>query len=128
MNSVTRSLETSAPPDAILSVLRDIRRLPDWAPGFAERVMETNDGNWLVIKGERQFVVAVLVHEKSGTIDYVRELSSGRTGGAYFRVLPGPVAGSIIIATLPVPLGSTEVDAISIADSELEGLVRLVPK
>jgi hypothetical protein len=48
-HTVTRTLETELAPDRIIKVLSDPALIPQWTPGFADRVESNPEGGWQVI-------------------------------------------------------------------------------
>lgn len=123
-HTVTRTAETDLDPDKIIRVLSDPTLIPQWAPGFADRVESNADGGWEAIKsGGDRFSLQVVVDPVSRTVDYLRELAPGIRGGAYVRVVPGPTGGSVIIMTLPVPRGGDSEQLVTILNQELAALV-----
>lgn len=127
-HTVTGTVESEIDPDRIIKVLSDPTLIPQWAPGFADRVefVESNsEGGWQVIKGGDRFSLQVVIDLKSRTVDYLREIASGKRGGAYIRVLPSPSGGSVVVMTLPVPRGSNSEQVVTILNQELAALVSL---
>ena len=61
----------------------------------------------------------------AGTVDYLREITPGREGGAYLRVVPRPCGGSVLIMTLPVPPGADPAAAALTLENELAALNNL---
>ena len=121
----TAVLGVDAEPAAVLALLADARRLPEWAPAFADRV-EGGEGAWEVIKGENRFALEV-VRSDAGTVDYLREVAPGRRGGAYLRATPGPAGGSTVVMTVPVPPGQSPQQVARTLSGELAALARRSP-
>ena len=96
----TRSISIAAPPEAVLAVVGDARRLPDWAPAFATAV-EPDGDHWLIGSGDGQFPIAVRVSEQHGTVDLVS--TTDPTRGAFTRVVPNQ-DGSEYLFTLSFPV------------------------
>lgn len=123
--TVTRSIEADLDPDAIVQVLADPTRLPQWAPGFADAVEPEADSRFRVTKNGNQFTIEVIIGPAARTVDFVREIAPGKRGGAFARVLPRPGGGSVLLMTLPVTPG-TEPDSVSaILNQELRALIDL---
>jgi Polyketide cyclase / dehydrase and lipid transport len=98
----TRSISIAAPPEAVLAVVGDPHRLPDWAPGFATAIEQDGD-HWLIGSGDAQFAITVRVSTEHGTVDL---LSPGNaTFGARMRVLHN-YEGSELVFTLVFPAGA----------------------
>ncbi len=123
--SSTGSMESRADPGAIVAVLSDPARIPDWAPGFADEVAEAGQSRWRATKDGQDFILRVATNPDARTVDYLREISPGREGGAYLRVIPRPGGGSVVIMTLPVAPGADPADAAATARGELSALVSL---
>jgi hypothetical protein len=123
--TVTSCIETDATPDLVLQVLSDPRRIPQWAPGFADRVEADEGGCWRVTKGEKTFPIEVVAFGPARTVDYLREVSPERKAGAFLRVLPRPHRGCVIVMTLPVPPGASIEETATILDQELQQLTKL---
>jgi hypothetical protein len=100
----TRSIAIAAPPETVLELLSDARRLPDWAPAFA-RAVEPAGRDWLIDSGAGQLRVRVRVSEEHGTVDLLRPDDPGR--GARMRVLSNE-DGSEFLFTLIFPAAADE--------------------
>jgi hypothetical protein len=122
----TQSIELSAPPAAVVEVLRDASRLPAWAPAFADAVDGDAGSGWVVTKGPKQFPLRVPIDEGAATVDYLRTSSSGEEGGAYLRVVPRPGGGSVVVMTIPVAPGVPLAHIASTLREELTALAALV--
>jgi hypothetical protein len=106
----TRSIAIAAPPDAVLAVVGDARRLPEWAPDFARAVRpdggtsaahEAAGGeHWIVDNGEAEFPIRLRVVAELGTVDILRPGEPPR--GAFARVVPNG-DGSEFLFTLAFP-------------------------
>jgi hypothetical protein len=120
----TRSTETEADPSAVLAVLVDARRLPEWAPAFADKVVGDERGGWKVTKDTDAFEIKVVSQAEAGTVDYTREVAPGVVGGAYLRVTPVLGGGSSVVITVPVVAGDPDAVAATL-DDELAALTRL---
>jgi hypothetical protein len=123
--TVTSSIEADASPDLILLLLSDPRRIPQWAPGFADRVEVDESGSWRVVKGEKTFPIEVVVCRPARSVDYLRQITLDRKAGAFLRVLPRPSDGSVIVMTLPVSPGASADETLTILDQELQQLKEL---
>jgi uncharacterized protein YndB with AHSA1/START domain len=100
----TRSISIAAPPETVLELLSDARRLPDWAPAFA-RAVEPAGQDWLIDSGAGQLRVRVRVSEEYGTVDLLRPDDPSR--GARMRVLSNE-DGSEFLFTLIFPAGADD--------------------
>jgi len=123
--TITKSIETEVEPDAVLAVLVDPKRLPQWAPAFADEVDFDLSAGWQVTKDGNTFSLEVAVSPSSRTVDYLREIVSGKRGGAYVRVVPRPGNGSVIIMTLPLLADANSERLAAILSQELETLIKL---
>lgn len=122
--SETRSVESDAAPGALLAILADGARIPEWAPAFADIVVQ-DGAEWRATADERSFGFRVVVQPASGTVDYLRELAPGRVGGAYLRVTPRLGGGSVVVMTLPVAPDTEPAAVRATLTAELAALVRL---
>jgi hypothetical protein len=84
-----------------MRVLADPERIPLWAPAFADAVSLGASGIWTAIKDHREFALRLVVEERAGTVDYLREVEPGREDGAHIRVVPRPRGGAVVVMTLP---------------------------
>ena len=122
----TQSIESHAAPEAILALLADPRRIPEWAPAFVDAVTAEGQSGWRATKGGRDFTLRVVTNQDAGTIDYLREIAPGRQAGAYMRALPRPGGGSVVIMTLPLPPDGERSALAATLRGELNALVSLV--
>jgi hypothetical protein len=123
--TVTRATESDREPAAIYEVLAEVSNLPKWAPVFADAVERVSERRVRVTKGAEAFQVEVLLNEAAGTVDYVREMSNGRRGGAYIRVTPRPVGGSTVTMTVPVGPNTSDLEVGRTVEQELAELTAL---
>ena len=123
---MTQSIESDVAPDAVVALLADPRRIPDWAPAFADAVTGNPQSGWRVIKDGREFGLRVAVRRDARAVDYLREVAPGREGGAYLRAVPRPGGGSVIVMTLPLPPGSDPATVAATLHDELGVLAALV--
>jgi hypothetical protein len=118
----TRSVSIAAPPDAVLRVVGDPVRLPDWAPQFARSATPAGGDRWLIDNGETTFAIAVPVSPQHGTVDLISPAT--RTAGAFTRVVPNG-DGSEYVFTLLFPPGVTN-DAVArqmlVVEGELDAV------
>jgi hypothetical protein len=136
----TRTIAIAAPPDAVLAVVGDARRLPEWAPDFASAVRRDGaegavegaepsadgggrgDGNWIVDNGSAEFPIRLRVAAELGTVDILRREDPPR--GAFARVVPSG-EGSEFLFTLAFPAG-TDADAVDAQMATVEAELRTV--
>ena len=121
----TRILETDAEPCAVLAILTHPKRIPEWAPAFADNVAGDDETGWRVIKDGRAFPMRLASDPASRTVRYLREVAPGREGGATIQVLPGSSGGSAISMTLPVASGANPAVVAAVLKEELAALSRL---
>jgi hypothetical protein len=100
----TRSISIAAPPQTVLELLADARRLPDWAPAFAQAAEPAGE-DWLIDSGAGQIRIRVRVSPEYGTVDLVRP--QDLTRGAHMRVLTNE-EGSEFLFTLVFPVGTDD--------------------
>jgi uncharacterized protein YndB with AHSA1/START domain len=100
----TRSVSIAAPPAAVLALVADPQRLPEWAPAFARGVQPDGD-EWLIDTREGQARITVRVSPEHGTVDLLR--ATDPTRGAFSRVVPNR-DGSEYLFTLVFPDGTAE--------------------
>ena len=60
------------------------------------------------------------------TVDYLREMAQGKRGGAYIRVMPKPLGGSVVVMTVPVGSNTTSAEVAAVLEQELEALIKLL--
>jgi hypothetical protein len=100
----SRSISIAAPPAAVLALVADPRRLPEWAPGFARGVQPDGD-DWLIDTGEGQARITIRASHEHGTVDLLR--AADPTRGAFSRVVHNH-DGSEYLFTLVFPDGTAE--------------------
>lgn len=122
----TQSIESDAEPAAVLAVLAYPIRIPEWAPDFADAVAGSDRSGWLATKGGRDFTVRVVTTKDAGTVDYLREITPGRDGGAFLRAVPRPGGGSVVVMTLPLAPGAESAATVATLRNELKVLISLV--
>jgi len=98
----TRSISIAARPAAVLDLLADARRLPDWAPAFASAV-EPDGPDWIIYSDGAPLRIRMHVCRDHGTVDLLRPADPRR--GARLRVLPNE-NGSELVFTLIFPVGA----------------------
>ena len=106
----------------------DLWRIPDWAPAFADTVVGDAQAGWRASKDGREFAVRVAVDKDAGTVDYLREVSPGREGGAYLRAVPRPGGGTVIVMTLPLLPDVDPADVAATLTAELSALAELLTR
>ena len=123
--SETQSVECNADLGVVLELIADPRHIPQWAPAFADAVVEDIESGWRATKDGEDFHLRVVTNHDAGTADYLRELSPGREGGAYLRATPRPGGGSVVVMTLPVSPGAESADVAKTLRAELDALAFL---
>lgn len=124
--TATQSIEGDVDPLAVLEVLTDPTRIPEWAPDFADTVAGGDQFGWRATKDGRDFTVRVVAQRDAGTVDYLREVAPGREGGAFLRVVPRPGGGSVVVITLPLAPGAEQSTITATLRDELNALIGLV--
>jgi hypothetical protein len=116
-----RAIVIDASPDAVVALLRDGHRLPDWAPSFAQRAEP--DGDVWCVNGEQR--MAIRVAAQARTVDFVSPVAPV---GLFTRTIPIP-RGCACVFTMYFGDG-TETAAIeeqlAVMEQELETVRRLV--
>jgi hypothetical protein len=79
-----------------------------------------------VTKGGDAFDLEVLSNESTLTVDYLRDMANGKRGGAYIRVMPKPLGGSVVAMTVPVGSNATPTQVAKVLEEELEALIKLL--
>jgi hypothetical protein len=123
--TVTRAAESDLEPTALYKVLADATNIPTWAPVFADAIERVDDKRYRITKNGDTFSIEVLLHPSAFAVDYLREMSGNRRGGAYIRVTPRPLGGSSVAITVPLAPGATESAVANTLKQELADLIRL---
>jgi hypothetical protein len=126
IRSRTQAIELDVEPTAVVSLLADGARIPEWAPGFADRVAPQANSRWLATRGDNEFDIDIVVNVEAGTVDYVREISPGLSGGLRSRAVPRLGGGTVIAVTLPVLPGAEPDDVAAVLTEELATLAGLI--
>lgn len=124
--TVTRTIESDFEPNLIYLKLTDVSLLPQWAPVFADKVERGHETTFRVTKGSDAFDMELMANESTLTVDYVREMGNGRRAGAYIRVMPRPLRGSVVAMTVPVGPNATFAQVATVLEQELEALIKLL--
>ena len=122
--SVTGSIESDADRAAVLAVLEDGTRVPEWAPAFAD-VAVRDGARWRGTKDGSDFSFRVAYEPVAGAADYVREVGPGIENGAYIRVVPRLGGGCVIAMTLPIRPGMSAGSVRETLAAELAAIARL---
>ena len=124
--TVTRTIESEFEPKLIYLKLTDVSLIPLWAPVFADEVEQARETTFRVTKGSDAFDLELLANEAALTVDYLRDMANGRRGGAYIRVMPKPLGGSVVAMTVPVGPNAIPAQVATVLEQELEALVKLL--
>jgi hypothetical protein len=124
IQTVTRAAESDLEPMK-LYVLAEASNIPQCAPAFGDAIERISDTQYRVTKGGQEFNVEVSLHKSAGTVDYIREMSGGRRGGAYIRVTPRPLDGSTVTMNVPLGPNTAEANVAETLNQELADLIRL---
>lgn len=95
-------------------------------PLFADTIERAGDVHYSVTKSGEVFRLEVISDPSAGTVDFIREMSGNKRGGAYVRITPRPLGGSAITMTVPIAANTNESEAARVIDQELAGLIALV--
>lgn len=125
MQTVTHAAESDLDPEKLYRVLAEAGNIPKWAPVFADAIERVDNAHYRVSKNGDNFSLEVFEHPSARAVDYIREMSGGRRGGAYIRVMPRPLGGSTIAITVPIGPDTTETAAAKILEQELDDLIRI---
>jgi hypothetical protein len=123
--TVTRAAECDLEPGRIYTILAEASNVTRWAPAFADAIERIDDGRYRVTKNGETFDIEVPLNPSARTVDIIREMASGRRGGAYLRVMPRPLGGSTITITVPIGPATTEAEVAKVLEQELADLIRL---
>ena len=123
--TVTRAIESDSDPATLFKLLSEVENIPRWAPVFADKIEHISNSRYRVTKNNDVFEFEVFTNPTTGTVDYIREMSQGKRGGAYIRVTPRPLGGSSISMTVPVAANTTADDVAKVLEAELTELIHL---
>jgi hypothetical protein len=70
--------------------------------------------------------VDVLSNPSSLTVDYQRDMADGKRGGAFIRVVPKPLGGSVVVMTVPVSQAVGSAQVAQVLEEELRTLLTLI--
>jgi hypothetical protein len=124
--TVTRAIESDFEAKLIYLKLADVSLIPLWAPVFADKVERAHETTFHVTKGGDAFDMELFANESTLTVDYLREMANGKRGGAYIRVMPKPLGGSVVVMTVPVGPNTTSAQVATVLEQELEALIKLL--
>lgn len=117
----SRQIAIAAPREAVIAILADARRLPEWAPGFARSVAPDGE-HWRVDTGAGELLMEVVVDHDLGTVDLIRP--GDPSLGAKMRVLHNG-AGSAFVFSIVFPPGAPD-EAIAAQMATIEGELETV--
>jgi hypothetical protein len=123
--TVTRAAESDLEPAVLYKVLAEVSNIPRWAPVFADSIERIDDRRFRVMKNSETFNAEIFLHTSALAVDYLREMSNNRRGGAFLRVTPRPLGGSTVIMTVPLAPGAAESAVGATVEQELADLIRL---
>src|SRR3954454_20705050 len=120
LRAETRTAAIAAPPAAVLAVIGDPRRLPEWAPNFAAAVAPEGD-RWRVDTGAGELVVDVQVDAARATVDVLRP---GSTVGARLRALASGEGTELLFTIIFPPDAGEEAVAgqMAVVEEELRAV------
>ena len=123
--TVTCAAESDLEPAELYKVLAEVNNIPRWAPVFADAMERIDGTRYRVTKNGATFNMEVFAHQSAGTVDYIREMANNKRGGAYIRVTPLPLGGSVVSMTVPLGPDTNESDVAKTVDQELVELIGL---
>ena len=126
--TVTRAAESASEPLKIYRILVEADNIPKWASVFADSIIRVDDMHYSVTKNGESFNLEVIAHSSAIAVDYIREMPDGKRGGAYIRVTPGPVSGTVIAMTVPVGPRANESEVAAVLECELFDLIQLAKR
>jgi hypothetical protein len=126
--TVTESVHFDSNAADAFRVASDASLIPSWAPDFAREIRRIRDDEWQVTRGDERFNLRVIADEESGTIDFVRHVAPGVSGGARLRIAGDLDGGCVVRMTAPITGGSTAEAVATIVRSELLALRGLVDR
>jgi Polyketide cyclase / dehydrase and lipid transport len=120
-SSQTRSIAIAAPPAAVLSLLADGARLPDWAPRFAREARAEGD-HWVIDSGGVELRVRIRSSVELGTVD-ILDAAKGKPR-AFGRVIPNGEGSEFLFTLLFDPGINPEVveGQMGVVEKELEAV------
>ncbi len=90
----TQSIEADAPLTAIVAILVDPTRIPQWAPAFADEVRRDPCSGWQASKDGRDFTLRVATNSDAGTVDYLRQVPRAERAAPTSGQPPDPEAAA----------------------------------
>jgi len=124
--TVTRATESDLEPERIYQKLTNAFLIPRWAPVFADKVEHVQGNVYRLTKGGDVFHLELITNEPALTVDYLRTMANGKRGGAYIRVTPRPLNGSVVVMTVPVATNTSPDQVAEVLEQELAALIGLV--
>jgi hypothetical protein len=128
MPSRTLHVSIARPPDIVYEFIMTAERFPEWAPGFALSVRQSDDGGWVVETADGPMPIAFGDGNALGVADHTVTLRPGFTVTNPIRVLPNGDGAEVIFTLFQRPEVSHdefEVDAATV-QSDLDTLKRVV--
>ena len=124
--TVTRATESDLETERIYQKLTNAFLIPRWAPVFADNVEHVQGNVYRLTKGGDVFHLELITNEPALTVDYLRTMANGKRGGAYIRVTPRPLNGSVVVMTVPVATNTSPDQVAEVLEQELAALIGLV--
>jgi uncharacterized protein YndB with AHSA1/START domain len=117
----TRSIAIAAPPQAVVELLADGSRLPEWAPEFARAARPEGD-HWVIDSGGVELKVRIKAVAEQGTVDIVG--TEDERIGAFSRVLPNGNGSAFLFTLLFDPgVEAAAIEAqMKVVEGELEAV------
>jgi hypothetical protein len=126
VQTVTRAIESALEPEHLYRKLTNAFLIPRWAPVFADKVEHVQGNLYRLTKGGDVFNLELITNEGGLTVDYLRPMADGKRGGAYIRVTPRPLNGSVVVMTVPVGSNTSPDQVAAVLEQELTTLIDLV--
>ncbi len=92
----TQSIESDAEPTAVVALLADPTRIPDWAPALADAVTKAAQSGWLATKSGQGFTVRVVTQRMQARTTRATSPLAGKAEPSceWFRVLAAAASSS----------------------------------
>jgi hypothetical protein len=125
--SQTRSIGIAAPPEAVIGLLADGARLPDWAPRFASKARAETD-HWVIDSGGEELRIRIRASVELGTVD-ILDAAKGKPR-AFGRVIPNGEGSEFLFTLLfPPDADRRAVEAqMNVVEEELEAVRALTER
>jgi uncharacterized protein YndB with AHSA1/START domain len=99
LDSYTATISIDAPPAAVMDLVGDPERLPEWAPGFALSVRRDGE-HWVVRTDDGERHLRIRVADQLGVTDY---LAPGSELGAFTRIVSNGTGSEMLFTIFFAP-------------------------